>query len=198
MKLYFSPGSCALSPHIVARELDLPVEAVKVERGKPLPDGRTLAQINSKAQVPTLELDDGTVITEGAVIVQYLADQKPASGFAPAAGTLPRYHLQEWLNFLAAEVHKSYSPLFGKATPEDYKTILRTTLGTKYAWIAEQLGDKPYLTGDTFGVADAYLFTVTRWGVGMKHELPASILAFQERVAARPAVKQALTEQGLA
>jgi glutathione S-transferase len=196
MKLYFSSGSCSLASHIVARELGSQLDVIKNERGKPLPDGRLLAQINSKAQVPTLELDDGSVLTEGAVIVQYLADQAGENSLVPRAG-MPRYRVLEWLNYVAAEIHKSYSPLFGNATPDEYKTISRTNLGKKYEWVVSQLGEKKFLTGDEFTAADAYLFTVTRWGVGMKLDLPPAILAYQERVAARPAVQQALGEQGL-
>jgi glutathione S-transferase len=200
MKLYYSPGVCSLSPHIVLRESGLDFEAIQANsRTHKLLDGSDYYAINPLGYVPLLELDDGTRLREGPVIVQYVADQVPARNLIPAAGTLPRYRVQEWLNFAGSELHKSYSPLFNPAMPEEGKQIYRDKLRSRYEWIDQQLQDRDYLTGERFCVADAYVYTVTRWAGAMKLDLSAfpRVLAFQARVEARPAVQDALRVEGL-
>jgi glutathione S-transferase len=196
MKLYYSPGACSLSPHIVLRELGLPFELVRVDMGaKKLKDsGADYWAINEKGMVPVLELDDGQRLTEGPAIVQYLADQKPESGLAPAAGTIERYRLMEWLNFISTELHKNYTPLFSPKTPDEHKATVKENLGKRYDFVAKKLGDRPWLMGDHFTVADAYLYTVMRWSPLVGFDLaPWSVLiGFQDRVLARPAVREAM------
>jgi glutathione S-transferase len=201
MKLYYSPGACSLSPHIVIRELGLPVELEKIDLGaKKTAKGVDFLTINPKGQVPTLELDDGQVLTEGPAIVQYLADRKPEAGLLPAAGSMDRYRVQEWLNHITSELHKSYTPLFNPNAPEEYKTIARANLAKRYRRIDELLKGKAYLMGDRFTVADAYLFTVTNWAGHVAVDLSEfpNLLAFQKRVAERPGVKEAVKAEGLA
>ena len=200
MKLYYSPGACSLSPHIVIRELGLDVALEKADiRSKKTESGGDFMAVTPKGQVPTLVLDDGQILTEGPVIVQYLADMKPEIGLLPAAGTLDRVRVQEWLNHITSEIHKGYSPLFRPNTPEDYKTIVRNNLANKYRNLEAQLKGKSYLTGDRFTVADAYLFTVTNWAAHTGVDLTGfpNVLAFQQRVASRPRVQDALKEEGL-
>jgi glutathione S-transferase len=201
MKLYYSPGACSLSPHIVIRELGLPVDLVKTDlAAKKTANGADFLGINPKGQVPTLELDDGQVLTEGPAIVQYLADRKPEAGLLPAAGSMERYRVQEWLNHITSELHKSYTPLFNRDAPEDYKKIARANLAKRYRRIDEHLKGKAYLMGDRFSVADAYLFTVTNWAGHVAVDLAEfpNLQAFQKRVAARPGVQEALKAEGLA
>ena len=200
MKLYFTPGACSLSPHIVAREAGLDVALEKVDtKAKKTETGKDYLTINPKGYVPALELDDGHILTEGPTIVQYLADQKPGSGLAPTAGTMERYRLQEMLGFINSEIHKTYSPLFNPALPPDMKEERKAYLKKRYAIIEKQLAGHDYLFGDTFSVADAYLFTVTNWARIVKLDLSdfPNVLAFQKRVAARPAVHAALKREGL-
>lgn len=200
MKLYYAPGACSLSPHIVARELGIPVELKKVNtKDKAIDGGGDFWQVNPKGYVPTLELDSGERLTEGPAIVQYLADQKPEAGLAPKNGTLERYRLQEWLNFLTSEIHKQFSPLFKPNTPEDYKKIAKENLGTRFDWLDKQLAGKDYLTGKQFTVADAYLFVLTNWTKPTQIDLGRwpNLQAFNKRVAARPKVKEAMQEEGL-
>ena len=200
MKLYYSPGACSLSPHIVARELDLPIELIKVDgRAKKTADGADFLQINPKGYVPALALDDGEVLTEGPAIVQYLADQCPDRGLAPANGTLPRYRLQETLGFINSELHKTYSPLFTPGTAPEVRDERIAYLRRRYATIEQQLAGKSYLFGDQFTVADAYLFVVTGWANFLKLDLSEfpNLMAFQARVAGRPAVREALMAEGL-
>lgn len=195
MKLYFSQGACSLSPHIVLREAGLPHTLVRVHLPtKKVEDGSDFRGINPKGYVPTLQLDDGQILTEGPAIVQYLADLRPESGLAPPAGTMARYRLQEWLNFISTELHKSYSPLFGNKAPADWKGVVRDTLTARYDVVAASLGEQPYLMGDHFTVADAYLFTVLRWSRLVEFDLSRwpSLVAYLERVSARPAVKAAM------
>jgi glutathione S-transferase len=199
-KLYYSPGACSLSPHIVAREAGLPVELVMAStKTKKLADGSDFLAINPKGQVPVLELDDGQRLTEGPVIVQYLADQAPASQLLPAAGTMARYRVQEWLNYITSELHKGFTPLFTPNTPEDFKPIARERLLARLGWVDGQLAGRAYLTGDSFTVADAYLFVVAGWGqyVGVDIGPLAHLQAFMARVGARPAVQDALKAEGL-
>jgi glutathione S-transferase len=200
MKLYYSPGACSLSPHITAREAGLDLDLEKVDiRAKKTASGRDYFAINAKGYVPALELDDGQVLTEGPAIVQYLADQRPASGLAPAAGTIERYRLQEALGFINSELHKTYSPLFYPTTTPELRKDREDYLKKRYAVVEKQLARKDHLLGDRFTVADAYLFTVTNWSNFVKLDLSdfPLLLAFQKRVAERPAVRAAMTAEGL-
>ena len=195
MKLYYSPGACSLSPHIVLREAGLAFEPVLAPtKTHKLPDGTDYYTVNPLGYVPLLELDDGTRLREGPAIVQYIADQAPNKNLAPAAGTLPRYRLQEWLTFIGTEIHKSFSPLFNPAMPEEGKQIYRDRLANRFAFVDKELAGKDYLMGDHFTVADAYLYTVTRWAKPMALDLTAfpNLQKHQERVGARPAVQEAL------
>lgn len=200
MKLYFSPGACSLSPHIVAHELGLALSLVKVDGSKKLTaDGIDFWTINPKGYVPAVELDDGQVLTEGTAIVQYLADLKPAAKLAPAAGSFERVRLQEMLGYINSELHKSFSPLFNPKTAAETRSEREEYLRKRYAFIEKQLDGKSYLFGEQFTVADAYLFTVTNWAGYIKLDLSAfpNLLAFQKRVAARPAVQAAMAAEGL-
>lgn len=200
MKLYYSPGACSLSPHIVLRELGAPFELVKVNlKTKRTADDRDFTTINPKGYVPALELDDGQVLTEGPAIVQYLADRNPQAQLAPPNGTLERYRLQEWLNFISTELHKQFSPLFAPNTPDATKEIQRERLANRFDWVSRQLQGRDYLLGNAFSVADAYLFTVLSWCgyVGIDLAKWPTLAQYQARVAARPAVQQALQAEGL-
>ena len=199
MKLYYSPGACSLSPHIVLREAGLKFEPVLAStKTKKLQDGTDYYTINPKGYVPTLELDNGERLTEGPAIVQYIADQAPAKNLAPANGTMARYRLQEWLNFITSELHKGIGFMFGPAA-EDAKALMRSKASERLKWVDEQLEGKQYLMGDSFSVADAYLFTVTNWTkhVGIDISALKHLGAFQARVAARPAVQEAMKAEGL-
>lgn len=200
MKLYHSPGACSLSPHIVLHESGLPFEAIRVNlKTHQLPDGSNYRHINPLGYVPLLELDDGTRLSEGPAIVQYIADQVPGKQLAPAAGTLQRYQMQSWLNLIATELHKGFSPLFNPATPADFKPSVTERLLARMAWVDTQLADRAYLLGDQFSVADAYLFTVTGWGGYVKVDLSGltHITAFRQRMSQRPGVQAALRAEGL-
>jgi glutathione S-transferase len=200
MKLYYAPGACSLSPHIVTRELGIPVELKKVNtKDKTMEGGGDFWKVNARGYVPVLELDNGQVLTEGPAIVQYLADQKPDAGLAPRNGTFERYRLQEWLNFLTSEVHKQFSPLFKPNTPDDYKPIAKQNIATRFDWLDKQLEGKDYLMGKQFTVADAYLFVLLNWTRPTQIDLSKwpNLGAYQKRVAARPKVKEALQAEGL-
>jgi glutathione S-transferase len=200
MKLYYAPGACSLSPHIVAREAGIALDLQKVStKDKTMEGGGDYWQVNGKGYVPALQLDDGQVLTEGPAIVQYLADRKPETNLAPKNGTAERYRLQEWLNFLTAEVHKSFSPLFRPTTPEDYKKIVKENLAGRFDWLEKQLAGKEYLMGKTFTVADAYLFVLLGWTKPTQIDLSRwpNLAAFHARVAARPKVKEAMLAEGL-
>ncbi len=200
MKLYFSPGACSLSPHIALREAGLSFDMVKVDLAtKQVADGTDFKAINPKGYVPVLQLDDGSVLTEGPAIVQYIADQAPASKLAPAAGTLERYRLMEWLNYITSEIHKSFSPLFNPQASDELKTLVRDALVQRFDYLSTQLQGKPYLMGETFTVADGYLFTVLGWTVPTQIDLSKwpVLSAFVERIAARPAVRAAMQAEGL-
>lgn len=200
MKLYYSPGVCSLSPHIVAHEIGLPIKLEKVDtKTKQTETGRDFLAINPKGYVPALELDNGEILTEGPAIVQYLADQKPDSTIAPPNGTLARSRLQEMLGYINSEIHKTYSPLFHAETPAETRTERKAYLHKRYALLDGILAKQPWLLGDTFTAADAYLFVVTRWAKGAGVDLSDfhALGAFQERVAARPAVQAAMAEEGL-
>jgi len=200
MKLYYSPGACSLSPHIVLEEAGLAYEPVLAStKTHKLQDGTDYYTINPKGYVPLLELDNGERLSEGPAIVQYIADQVPAKKLAPANGTMARYRLQEWLNFTTSEIHKTYSPLFNPATPAEYKTMALAKLQDRYRYIDSQLEGKNYLLGSDFSVADAYLFTVTNWAkhVGLDLAPFKNVAAFMTRMAARPAVQSAMKAEGL-
>src|SRR5690348_247038 len=200
MKLYYMPGACSLSPHIVAREAGIDLQLVKVDgKTKRTEDGADFLAINPKGYVPALELDDGQLLTEGPAIVQYLADLKPESGLAPANGTLARYRLQEMLGYINSEIHKTYSPLFKPDTPEATRAERKAYLLKRYQLIEDVLAKQPWLLGDHFTAADAYLFTVTSWARHVELDLSGftALMAFQQRVAERPAVQAALEAEGL-
>lgn len=199
MKLYYAPGACSLSPHIASREAGVAVEMKKVNlKDRSVEGGGDYNKVNPKGYVPALELDDGTVLTEGPAIVQYLADQKPESGIAPKAGTLERYQLQEWLNFITSEIHKGFSPIFKPTTPDAYKAIARENLSKRFAWLDQELASRDYLTGK-FSIADAYLFTVLNWTKPTQIDLAQwpNLAAYHARVAARPKVQEAMKAEGL-
>jgi glutathione S-transferase len=199
MKLYYSPGACSLSPHIALREAGLAFEPVLAStKTHKLPDGSDYYAINPLGYVPILELDDGTRLREGPAIVQYIADLVPIKNLAPANGTLPRYRLQEWLAFIGTELHRSFSPLFNAAQPEEAKKIFRDRLASRYRWLDGELAGKQYLMGEHFGVGDCYLFAVTRWAKPLNVDIAAfsNVMAHHERVAARPAVQEALKVEG--
>jgi glutathione S-transferase len=200
MKLYYAPGACSLSPHIALLEAGLEAELVKVDtKTHTLADGTDYYAINGKGYVPTLELDDGQRLTEGPAIVQYIADRKPGTQLAPPAGTLERYRLQEWLNFITSELHKQFSPLFAADTPDDYKPIAKQRIAKRLEWVAAQLAGKDYLMGRQFTVADGYLFVMLNWTkfVGIDLNRWPVLAAYQARVAARPKVHEAMVAEGL-
>jgi glutathione S-transferase len=200
MQLYFSPGACSLASHITAREAGLHIDLKRADtKTKKLEDGSDYFAVNSKGAVPALRFDNGQVLTEGPVILQYLADQKPESQLAPKAGTIERYRLQEWLNYITSEVHKTFSPLFNPAANEAVKAYATENLGKRFDWIDKQLAGKQYLTGDTFTIADAYLFVVVNWSnfVGIDLGKWPALKAFHARVAARPKVQEAMEAEGL-
>jgi len=200
MKLYFSPGACSLAPHIVLEESGLAYEtALASTKTHQLADGTDYYTINSKGQVPLLELDSGERLTEGPVIVQYLADKVPAKNLAPANGTMARYRLQEWLNFITSELHKGIGGLFNPAMPEDGKTVIRARAAAKLKWADDQLEGKQYLMGDVFSIADPYLFTMITWTAhtGIDISDMKNLGAYQARIAARPSVQAAMKAEGL-
>jgi glutathione S-transferase len=197
MKLYYAPGACSLSPHIVAREAGIPLELEKVDLGaKKTASGEDYRQVNPKGYVPALRLDDGSVLTEGPAIVQYLADRKPAAGLAPHAGTIERYRLQEWLGFLNSEIHKTWGALYN---PKADRGPVVERLSQRLAYLEEILKGRPYLLPGGFSVADAYLFTLLNWA-GFTHvdlsPYPA-LVKYAERIRARPKVQEALDAEGL-
>ena len=200
MKLYYSRGACSLSPHIVLLEAGLPFTVERVDlKAKKTEHGSDYLAINAKGTVPALQLDDGKVLTEGPAIVQYLADQKPESGLAPRAGSFERYQLMEILNYITSEVHKGFSPLFNPKISADWKASALANLEKKFDWLTGFLTGKTFLMGNTFTVADAYLFTVMNWTGYLKIDLGKwpVLTAYQSRIAQRPKVQQALKEEGL-
>ncbi|EMN1409418.1 glutathione transferase GstA [Enterobacter cloacae] len=195
MKLYYAPDTCSLSPHIVLRELAIEFELVKVDnRSKLTADGRDFLTINPKGYVAALELDDGKILTEGPAILQYLADLKPERGLAPRADSWERVRLQEWLSFITSEIHAGSAPLFNRVLPEEVKTIFREKLFRRFDFLQETLSTSAYLMGASFSVADAYLFTVLGWARFFAIELSPwpALLAYREKISARPAVQAAL------
>lgn len=200
MKLYYSPGACSLSPHIALKEAGIPFDLVKVDlKAKKLDDGRDYNAINPKGQVPALGLDDGDLLTEGAVIVQKIADSAPQKNLAPASGSNERYKLQEWLNFIASELHKNFSPLFQPALSDETKAFFKTRLQGKFKYIDQALSGRDYLMGSQFTVPDAYLFTMLAWAERMGLDISGlpNLAAYKARVAARPKVQEALAAEGL-
>ena len=201
MKLYLKPGACSLSPHIALEESGLPYETEVVDlKTKITASGADFTKSNPKGYVPALLLDSGELLTEGAAIVQYIADQAPAKKLAPANGTIERYRLQSWLNFIGTELHKSCSPFFNPASGKEWKEIASANLERRLAYVNEQLEGKPYLMGEDFSVADGYLFTTLNWGqwTGVDIAQWPSLVAFQERVGARPSVQAARAAEAAA
>jgi glutathione S-transferase len=195
MKLYYSPSACSLSPHIALREAGLPFELVLASpKTHTLADGSDYYAINPKGYVPLLELDNGERLTEGPAIVQWVADQVPDKRLAPPLGTMSRYRLMEWLNFISTEIHKQFSPLFNPALPEDARPFFRDKLIARFGYVDEQLAQSDYLMGSDFTVADGYLFVVTRWAHALHLDVSGlgNLSRFVQRVSARPAVRQAL------
>ena len=201
MKLYYSPGACSLSPHIALREAGLAFDLEKVDlRSKKTESGADFTAVNPKGYVPALRLDDGAVLTENVALAQYVADQAPEAGLAPATGTMERYRLQEWLAFVSTELHKGFSPLFNPATPDAYKAIAKERLASRFAYLDKHLAQHPYLMGQGFTVADGYCFTILRWAANLEVDLSGypNVTAYMDRVKARPKVREALRAEGLA
>jgi glutathione S-transferase len=200
MQLYFAPGACSLASHIALREAGIPFDLKRADvKTKKLEDGSDFFAVNSKGAVPALRLDDGQVLTEGPAILQYIADQKPDSKLAPKAGSIERYRLLEWLNYITSEVHKGFSPLFNPTASDDVKAYARKNVELRFDWLDKQLTGKQFLTGDNFTIADAYLFVVANWSnfVGIDLAKWPALQAFQGRVAARAKVQEALEAEGL-
>lgn len=200
MKLYYAPGACSMASHIALHETGLPFEIDKLDAAtKMTASGENFMLVNPKGYVPTIRLDDGSIMTEGAAVLQYIADQNPASGLAPKAGTMERYRLQEWLTFIGTELHKTYGPLFNKAVSPDVKTRGFDLLTRRLGYVETQLADKPYLMGDSFSVADAYMFVVVRWSDRIGFDLGPfpKLKEYLARIAARPTVQAAMKAEGL-
>jgi glutathione S-transferase len=202
MKLYYAPGACSLSPHIVLREAGQPVELVQVDlsTGQIKDTGAAFRDINPKGYVPAIEIADGGLLTEGAAIIQHLADSHPDAGLAPAVGTVERARVNEWLTFLSSELHKAFSPLFNAASSDAVRNDAIAKVKNRLDYVETTLADgRDYITGDRFSIADAYLFTLTNWtgptGIGLSGH--PHLTAYQARIAARPAVRAALEAEGL-
>ena len=198
MKLYFNPSVCSLAPHIALREAGIDFELVKVDiRAHTVADGSDYYKINPKGYVPVLMLDNGELLTEGSVISEYIADLNPAANLVPPHGTMARTRLREWMAFIATEVHKGFAPLFNPSMTEELKAMTRTRLAGRLEWIVGQLGDKTYLMGDTFTIADAYLFTVLGWGkwTGVDIAQWPTLVSYVARIAARPKVIEAMAAE---
>ena len=200
MKLYYSPGACSLASHIALCETGLPFEIDRlIKTTKMTASGENYLQLNPKGYVPAIKLDDGSMLTEGVAVLQYIADQKPDSGLAPKAGTMERYRLQEWLTYIATELHKSFSPLFNKAASEEMKNFARDALNKRMGYVEAQLAGKTYLLGEHFTVADVYLFVVLGWSkhVGVDLGSFPKIQEYMAQIAARPSVQAAMKAEGL-
>ncbi|WP_159566415.1 glutathione transferase GstA [Budvicia diplopodorum] len=200
MKLFYKPGACSLSPHIVLNEASLTYSLEKVDLAtKKTERGDDFLQVNPKGQVPTLQLDDGSILTEGVAIVQYLANRAPEKHLMPAHGTPEFYHAVEWLNYISTELHKGFSPLFNAQTPVEYKTVTKEKLHKQFSHVNSVLEKHQFVLGAKFSVADAYLFTVLSWAPRVQLDLSAysAINAYLARVAARPAVDATLKAEGL-
>ncbi len=200
MKLFYKPGACSLASHISLRESGLDFTLVGVDLQKKVTEtGEDFLQTNPKGQVPTLQLDDNTVLAEGVAIMQYIADSVADRQLLAPVSSISRYKTLEWLNFIATELHKGFTPLFRPDTPEDYKPTARALLDKKMAYIDSELADCEWISGSRFTIADAYLFTVLRWAFAVKLEMSGykNIAAYMARVAARPAVAAAMAAEGL-
>jgi glutathione S-transferase len=200
MELYFSPGACSLSPHIIACEAGIPLELIKVDLGgKQTETGEDFLKLNPNGYVPVLILDDGNKLMEGPAIIQYLADLAPGKKLAPTAGTFERYQLQQWLNFISTEIHKSFSPLFRPAAPKATKQFAIETLTARLETTAAHLTVHPYLLGENFSVADAYLFVTLGWGQHVNVDISKwpALVRYRDKIAQRPAVQKAMKEEGL-
>ncbi|MEW6689504.1 MAG: glutathione transferase GstA [Pseudomonadota bacterium] len=199
MNLYYSPGACSLAPHIVMREAGIPVELKKVDLKAKQYEGGDYRLVNGKGYVPAVTLEDGSVLTEAPVILQYLADRKPEAGLAPKAGTSERYRLQEWLNFVTSELHKGMGNFFNPSLTEEWRKAVTDRLGQRFDWLAKQLEGRKYLMGDSFSIADAYLFTILGWAGPSKFDLGKwpVLQEYHKRVAQRPKVREALRAEGL-
>jgi glutathione S-transferase len=200
MDLYFSPLACSLASRITVYEAGAEANFHRVDtKAGRTADGADYRAINPKGYVPALELENGAVLTEGPAIVQYIADQASGKQLLPAAGSADHYKMLEWLNYIGTELHKNFGPLFNPATSEDAKAAARTLLGKRFGYVAEMLEGRDYLVGERFSVADAYLFTVANWAKVVRLDLSPwpQLEAFQERIAARPAVQQAMRDEGL-
>jgi glutathione S-transferase len=200
MKLYYSPGACSLSPHIIACEAELPIELIKVDlKSKQTETGEDFRQLNPNGYVPVLILDDGNRLTEGPAIVQYLADLAPDKKLAPPAGTFERYQLQQWLNFISTEIHKSFSPLFNPVAPEAAKQLAIDILMTRLETVAEHLSSRSFLLGENFSVADIYLFVTLSWGQYVNIDISRwpALARYADKISVRPAVQKAMKEEGL-
>ena len=197
MKLYYTTGACSMASNIALREAGIPFEMSKVDKRTKRVDGVEFVTINPKGYVPALRLDDGQVLTENVVVLQYIADLNPAAKLAPPAGTMERYRLQEWLSFINSEVHKGFSPLFSSEATEETKTYARNYIAKRLAYLEGALGDNKYLMGDQFTVADAYLFTVLGWGVHVGVDIGPKLKGYVDRVRERPKVIEAMTAEGL-
>jgi glutathione S-transferase len=200
MKLYYVPGVCSLASHIALREAGADFTLDKMDRDtRRTESGENYLEVNPKGSVPALRLDNGEVLTEGAVILQYIADQKPQSDLAPVAGSMERYRLAEWLNYVATEVHKQYSPLFNPKLPPEWRENQLGLLSKRFDYLSQQLTGRDYLMGDRFTVVDAYLYTVLRWSARVKIELGnwPVLMDYLVRLTARPAVQAALRAEGI-
>ena len=198
MKLYYAPGACSLAAHIALRESGLPYQLARVDLRQHTVHGADFYAINAKGYVPVLELDDGQRFTEVAVILQYIADRNPGT-LAPAFGTIARYRLMEWINFIATEIHKGLGPLWKPTTPDAYKATVLASVGGRFDHVVQALGAKPYLMGDAFTIADAYLFTIVNWHRFLAFDIDRwpALQEFQSRVAARPSVHKVLEDEHL-
>lgn len=199
MKLYFFPGACSIAPHIVAREAGIPIELEKVDLGsKRTASGEDYTTVNPKGYVPALRLDDGTVLTEVSALIEYIADRAPASGLIPAAGTMERYRMAEWIGYIATEIHKGFGPLWNAKLAPDARAAAVTALARRLDLVEKALARQPFLTGQGFSVADAYLFAVASWAPWVKLDLAPwpKLREFLARVAARPKVQEALMAEG--
>jgi glutathione S-transferase len=200
MRLYYSPAACSLAPHIVAREAGVPLDLVKVDlKAKVTEDGADFLAINPKGSVPALYLDAGDILTESVAIIQFIADMAPDAKLMPATGTFERYRALEWLNFVATELHKSFSPLWRSGTPNEMRAVIKNVLADKFTHLDQCLSTRSYLLGDGFAAPDAYTFTILSWGphVGIELAQWPNLADYVQRISARPAVREAVAAEGL-
>jgi glutathione S-transferase len=199
VKLYYSPGACSQAPHIILHETGLSHDAAKVDlRQKLLEDGSDYRRVNPKGSVPALELDNGEVLTENAVILQYLGDRSSSDVFPPY-GDFRRYRVLEWVNYITTELHKSFAPIFKPAASEDVKTFARDAVGERFDYVNGQLGGGPFLLGETLTLPDAYLFVMAGWAEMMLGGLDRwpNVAALRQRMLQRSAVRHVLRFEGL-